>query len=316
MKGKSSTPQAPCNSEKVQPVGNNMMQNLLDFGVLGFISRRWTSKSVYSLREAARRGELEMFYQPKVDMALGVTIGVEALMRWRHPELGLLTPGMFQEAMSSDKELIIDLGHWGVEEVIKQLARWREEGLLIPISVNVMASELLSDGFCGWLADLFKKHQGVLPSMLELEILESSQLGNLRRLVEVVTQCRATGVKVALDDFGTGYSSLCHVKTIPSDYIKLDQTFVKDIIHNHQDRGMVSSVISLAQNYNRKVIAEGVESIEHGRVLMQLGCYLAQGYAIAKPMAACELPDWVRTYTGHPEWTGKKVCDGQVVLFS
>ncbi len=280
------------------------MQNILDLLaiIIQTCSMHKSSFGLYSLREAAKRGELEMFYQPKVDMALGVTIGVEALMRWRHPVLGLLSPGMFHKAMKPNTPTIIDLGHWGIEEAIKQINCWQKEGLLISVSVNVMASEIVGDFFCNWLDALFMQYSKVPRSMLELEIVESSLLSNPFRLVEVVTHCRATGIKVSLDDFGTAYSSLSHVKIVPSDYVKIDQMFVKDIVQNHQDRGMVSMVIALALNYDSKVIAEGVESIEHGLVLLGLGCHLAQGHAVAKPMPANELIAWVNGYKGQLEW--------------
>jgi EAL domain-containing protein (putative c-di-GMP-specific phosphodiesterase class I) len=226
------------------------------------------------------------------------------LMRWRHPVFGLLAPGMFHKAMKPNTVTTIDLGYWSIEQAIKQIDCWQKDGLLIPVSVNVMASELVDDNFCGWLDALFMQYSKVSKSMLELEIVESSLLSNPLRLVEVVTECRAAGIKVSLDDFGTGYSSLSHVKIVPSDYVKIDQMFVKDIIHNYQDRGMVSMVIALARNYDRQVIAEGVESIEHGLVLLELGCKLAQGYAIARPMPANDVIAWVNGYKGQPEWIG------------
>lgn len=275
-------------------------------------------EEIYSLHEAARRGELEMFYQPKVDMTNGMPVGVEALLRWRHPEFGLLAPGMFNAALKSPLGIVvIDLGLWGIQIAVKQISEWQKDGLVIPVSVNVMASELTNGDFCEWLKGVFEKYPDVVPSMLELEIVESSNLSDPERVTAVITKCRATGVKIALDDFGTGYSSLSYVRNIPSDHVKIDKTFVQDITHNHLDRGLVKFVITLAHSFDRKVIAEGVESLEHGLILMKLGCRYAQGYAIARPMAATDLPDWISQYNGHPEWKeGYLLLDIQPALFN
>lgn len=264
---------------------------------------RFAGEDAGSLHEARRRGELVMFYQPKVDMASGMAIGVEALVRWHHPILGLLCPAMFEVAIKSRNPVTFGLIHWAIHTAVKQIADWKKIGLSIPVSVNVMASELINDNFCEWLDDVFKQHPEVNRTMLELEIVESSNLSNLEQVISVITRCRAAGVKFALDDFGTGYSSLSYVRNVPADYVKIDRMFVKDLTTNHQDRGLVQLVISLAHLFDRKVIAEGVESIEQGSELIKLGCKYAQGYAIARPMAAADLPSWVHQYKGYPEWS-------------
>lgn len=276
---------------------------------------RGGDRGIYTLREAATRGELVMYYQPKVDMTTGLTIGVEALMRWRHPTLGLLSPAMFDDAIKSGSEITIDLGCWAIQAAIKQISDWKKHGLSIPISVNVMASELTEGDFYAWLREALEQHTDVCPTMLELEIVESSSLSDPKRVTDVISKCRTAGVKFALDDFGTAYSSLSYVRDIPSDHIKIDKSFVRDIIHNHQDQGLVQTVIALAHSFDCKVIAEGVESIEHGLVLMELGCKYAQGFAIARPMQATEVPAWVKQYKGHPEWmAGCLVHETQAAL--
>lgn len=261
------------------------------------------SQGTNSLQAAQMRNELVLFYQPKVNMASGLLVGVEALLRWQHPSLGLLTPAMFDKAINSGKPVVIDLGRWAIEEAIKQISRWGKQGLSMPISVNVMASELTKEDFCTWLDGMFKDYPDVSPAFLELEIVESSQLSNpLLHLIEVINNCRAIGIKVALDDFGTGYSSLSYVRNLPADHVKIDQTFVRDIAVNDKDRQMVRVVISLATSFGCTVIAEGVEKVEDGLILMKLGCVLAQGYAISHPMKASDVPAWANSYKGHQEW--------------
>lgn len=255
------------------------------------------------LREAATRGELVLHYQPKVDMTTSKTVGVEALLRWQHPTLGLLHPSIFQHAVQSEKYIVIDIAHWVIEQGIKQLNEWHAHGLSIPISVNIMACELASVGFYEWLTNAFNKYPAVNPALFELEIIESSNLTDLHQVVSVINKCKLLGIKVALDDFGTAYSSLAYIRNIPSDHIKIDKMFINEIAHNTQDKDLVNMIIALSDLFKRKTIAEGVESIEQGIILIGLGCKVAQGFAIAHPMPADELPNWVTTYKAHPQWT-------------
>lgn len=270
--------------------------------LLGLQKQPIPQKAIYSVREAARRGELVLFYQPKVDMRNGTTIGVEALLRWQHPELGILTPGMFDLAMKTGADVVLDIGHWAVEKGVEQLSDWGKEGLFVPISVNVMASELMVGDFHEWLCGVFNKHPDVSPTLFELEIVESEILSNPWKIVDVVARCRTIGVKFALDDFGTGYSCLSHVKNIPADFVKIDKSFVENIVNSAKDRDLVRAIIALAQSFGCEVIAEGVETVDQGLVLLQLGCPIAQGYVIAKPMEADKFPEWVRRYKGMEKW--------------
>ena len=253
---------------------------------------------------AIRRGELVLFYQPKVDMSTGEAIGVEALLRWKHPKLGLLSPAMFIQAMHVDYDGVINIGRWAIQQAVRQISEWAKMGLSLPISVNVLASELADDNFCAWLHGVFSKNPDVNPSMLELEVVESSSIGDIQTIMQVFKACQEMGVKVALDDFGTGYSSLSHIRNLNADHVKIDQSFVKNLHLNHQDRGLVRIVIQLAYNFDCKVIAEGVESVNHGLILMRMGCRYAQGYVIAKPMPASEMQRWISQYQGFPEWAG------------
>lgn len=253
------------------------------------------------IKEAARRGELEIFYQPKVDMSQGTLVGVEALLRWRHPKLGLLQPEMFCLARLQNESDVIDLGHWVIAKAIQQISDWQKTGFKTPVSVNVMPSEL-NDNFCDWLNGLFRHYSDVDPSMLELEIVESSQICDPLTLFKVITRCRLIGVKFALDDFGTGYSSISYMRNLPADHVKIDKMFVNEIVHNIQDQELVKFIIGIVAVFEREAIAEGVENVNQGLMLMRLGCKIGQGYAIARPMAAVDLPGWVNGYKGHPEW--------------
>jgi EAL domain-containing protein (putative c-di-GMP-specific phosphodiesterase class I) len=277
---------------------------MLDFrkGFKNIRDSIWVRRRLNSLLEASRRGELVLFYQPKVDMAAGLIIGVEALLRWEHPQLGLLPPDMFGRALKTGFNGVIDISHWTIQAAIRQISEWGKDGLSVTIGVNVLASELTSGDFCTWLRGAFARYPDVNPSMLELEIVESSNLGDIKCVIPVIAACRSMGVKFALDDFGTAYSSLAYVRHLPADFVKIDQSFVKGIILNQQDQGIVRIVVSLAETFDCKVIAEGVESIDHGLVLLKLGCKYAQGYAISRPMPASELPRWIAQYKGQPEW--------------
>ena len=257
-----------------------------------------------SVLEACRRGELVLFYQPKVDMTTGIVVGVEALLRWEHPQLGLLSPGMFERALKPGANGIIDIGQWAIQAAIRQIVEWHKIGLSVPVSVNVLASELTDGDFCAWLREVFIQYPDANPALLELEIVESSNLCDVQCITKIILGCRSIGIKIALDDFGTGYSSLSYVRNLPANHVKIDQSFVKNIVSNHQDRSMIQIVINLADTFNCTVIAEGVESIEQGLILMQLGCKYAQGYAIAKAMSADDLPGWIGQYKGYPEWIG------------
>jgi len=258
--------------------------------------------AVNTLHAAQGRGELVMFYQPKVDMTSGLIMGVEALLRWKHPTLGVLHPATFDKALKTGKEVVIDLGPWVIEEAIKQIVGWKKLGIKIPISVNLMSSELIGDDFLDWIRIIFEAYPDISPSMLELEIIESSILTDYAQVIAVIKKCRSMGMKIALDDFGTAYSSLSYVRNLPADHLKIDKAFVKDVVHNLQDQEVIKTVISLAHSFNCKVIAEGVESIEDGLMLLNLGCEYAQGYVIARPMAAKEMEVWIKQYGGCREW--------------
>lgn len=240
-------------------------------------------------------GEFELYFQPRVDMRRGNVLGAEALLRWFHPAQGLIMPGGFLPQIQNPQAMIA-LGRWVIERAMQHLAEWYKAGLSLEISVNIAGVHLLSADFVGHLAQVLAAFPDVPPAMLELEILESTALEDMEAVTATIRQCRELGVRFALDDFGTGYSSLIYLRRLPVDVLKIDQSFVRDMLEDADDRTIVEAVIGLAHAFGREVVAEGVETPEHGHVLLGLGCDQAQGYGIARPMPAAELPGWVKSY--------------------
>jgi diguanylate cyclase (GGDEF)-like protein/PAS domain S-box-containing protein len=255
------------------------------------------------IAEGLAGGEFRLYYQPKVDMRRGQVVGAEALIRWQHPERGLLPPSEFLPFIE-DTELSVVAGDWVIETALAQMQAWRAAGLTLPVSVNISARHLQSAGFTDRLARALARHPSVSAGDLELEILETSALDDLLLVTSLIESCRGLGVSFALDDFGTGYSSLSYFKRLSAETLKIDQSFVRDMLRDSEDMAIVDGIIGLAEAFRRKVIAEGVEEVEHGILLLHLGCDLAQGYAIARPMPAGELPAWVANWHNYERWSG------------
>jgi hypothetical protein len=182
------------------------------------------------------------------------------------------------------------------------MERWQEAGVHIPVSVNVGARQLQQEAFVERLRKMLDTHPKVRPEDLELEVLETSALEDVTRVSEIMQACRKIGVQFALDDFGTGYSSLTYLKRLPVTLLKIDQSFVRDMLDDPDDLAILQGVLGLARAFRRKVIAEGVETKEHGTLLLRLGCELAQGYGIARPMPADKIPAWSAGWKTCPEW--------------
>ncbi len=252
-------------------------------------------ETVSRITQALERREFVLHYQPKVNMRTGEIIGLEALIRWQHSDLGLLFPAAFLPDIENHP-VILDLGEWVADTAMTQMRRWQEMGLNLQVSVNISASQLQQNDFPARIAALLKLYPGVPPHFLELEILETSALKNISRVSTTMRACTKLGVKFSIDDFGTGYSSLTYLRHLPADLIKIDQSFVRDMLTDSNDLAIVEAVIGLAKTFKRQVLAEGVETTAHGIALLQLGCELAQGYGIAKPMPADEIPEWIKTW--------------------
>ena len=229
-------------------------------------------------------------------------VGAEALIRWQHPQRGLVPPGEFLPIIENHVlSTLVD--EWVIATALRQMSQWHGAGLKMKVSVNVGARQLLDTGFAQRLEALLDGQPDVPPDCLELEILESSALEDMAQVSELMRRCQALGVRFALDDFGTGFSSLTYMRRLPAEVIKIDQSFVRDLLSDADDLAIVQGVIGLAKAFRREVIAEGVETLEHGQVLLALGCELAQGYGIARPMPAGSLPAWTQSWTAdrHPK---------------
>ena len=263
---------------------------------------RGRHKSLERIGQALAQDEFELYYQPKVNMRSGKLIGVEALIRWQHPEQGLLAPGMFLPVIEGHM-LDAALGNWVMESALAQLYEWQAQGLHLPISVNVSSIQLAQPGFVNHLRNLLTLHPGLEHGSLEVEILETSALKDIDEVSKIMLACRDIGVGFSLDDFGTGYSSLTYLKRLPVSHLKIDRSFVRDMLDDPDDLSILEGVIGLANAFGLPTIAEGVETVEHGNRLLQLGCELAQGYIIARPMPAAEIPAWVETWVPPASWT-------------
>ena len=259
--------------------------------------------TVEGIRLGLAQRQLLLHYQPKVNLRSGRVVGAEALLRWQHPERGLLPPAQFLPVIE-DHPLICEVGDWVIQESLAQMVVWRAQGLVLPLSVNVSARQLQQSDFIARVLQALQQHPGLQPQDLMLEVLETSTLEDLVGVSRTMSEGRAHGLAFSLDDFGTGYSSLTYLKRLPVAQLKIDQSFVRDMLDDADDLAILDGVIGLAAAFRREVIAEGVESAEHGTALLQLGCELAQGYGIARPMPAQELPAWVKRWTPAPEWQG------------
>ncbi|MFT6898656.1 MAG: diguanylate cyclase (GGDEF)-like protein/PAS domain S-box-containing protein [Paraglaciecola sp.] len=262
---------------------------------------RTQGKSISNIRCALNRREFVLHYQPKVNMRTGEVLGVEALIRWQHPVSGLVPPLDFLP-MIEGHVVSIELGEWVIDAALSQILQWRNMRVNLPVSVNISAYQLQQSNFTTRLAALLAAHPEVNPNDLELEILETSALQDISQVSVTMNACHELGVRFALDDFGTGYSSLTYLKRLPAYLIKIDQSFVRDMLQDTDDLAIVEGVVSLAKAFQRKVIAEGVETIAHGVALLELGCGLAQGYGIARPMPGGDIPQWVAKWKADDSW--------------
>lgn len=251
--------------------------------------------------EALQQEEFVLYFQPKANLVNGDIVGFEALIRWQHPEKGLLSPAEFLYFMDGS-ELEVMVGEWVIDTVLTQMAIWSSAGVDCKVSANVSANHLLRDNFADRLRRILERHPKVAPERLELEILETAALADMKKAVDTITQCRKLGVQFALDDFGTGYSSLTYFLNLPVQLLKIDQSFVRMMLEDPGGLGIVESVVRLAQTFNRPVIAEGVETLEHGSMLLYFGCQLAQGYGISRPMPADQVLPWLHTWHVNQSW--------------
>jgi diguanylate cyclase (GGDEF)-like protein len=245
--------------------------------------------------------EFELYYEPRVNLRQGTVLGFEALIRWNRGDELLLTEDFLP--LIEDNDLIVVLGEWMLDQVLAQLAAWQQQGLDVRVSVNIATRQLRRGDFSATLRRLLARHTAVPPARLEIEITESVALADTQKVAELIGECRKLGVSFALDDFGTGYSSLTYLKNLPAQTLKIDPSFVRDMLVDANDLAIVEGVIGLTDIFRRQVVAEGVDSVEHGTLLLNLGCEVAQGRSIAPPMAAGDVADWLGTWQPDPTWT-------------
>lgn len=249
------------------------------------------NEKLQQLRVALQQRQFVLYFQPKVNLRTGAIIGAEALVRWNHPVQGVLAPAAFLPALDN-QPLAMELDQWVLENALEQCSQWRRQGLNIPISVNVGANQVQQEGFLDNLRSTLVRFADIQASDLELEILETSALQDLTGVAHILHACKDLGVGFAIDDFGTGYSSLTYLKHLPVSTLKIDQSFIRDMITQPADHALVEGVIAMSSAFKCRVIAEGVETAAHGDLLMRLGCDLAQGYGIARPMPADDVLSW------------------------
>ena len=249
------------------------------------------------IQEALDQQEFVLNYQPKVDMRTGRVHGFEALLRWEHPQHGMVAPLQFLPLIENTG-LSSRIGDWVISQALDHLSSWRRDGLDFSVSVNVSARHLQEPDFALRLSELLARHTEALASYLEIEMLETAAHADIEATSALLLRCRALGVRFALDDFGTGYSTLTYLKRLPVDVLKIDRSFVHHMLDDSQDRAIVEGVIGLAGTFGCVVVAEGVESPAQARTLLELGCTIGQGTGIAAPMPSAQVAAWVRDYKG------------------
>lgn len=249
-------------------------------------------KDLKRVEEGLNNEEFELFYQPKVNLRTRQVIGVEALIRWRHPIRGLLGPADFLP-VTERHPLSVGIGEWVIRTALAQVRRWRKNGLRLPVSVNIDPFHLVREDFAERLRRLLGEYPETRPGDLEIEIVETSSLENFNAVNKVIQQCRTLGVRFGLDDFGTGYSSLTYLRQLPLDYLKIDMSFVRGMLDNPDDLAIVKGVLGLADSLDLPVIAEGVETLQHRNKLMTLGCEFGQGYWLSRPVSGEDLEVWM-----------------------
>jgi diguanylate cyclase (GGDEF)-like protein len=243
------------------------------------------------LRQAIEDGQLWAYYQPKLRLADGALIGAEALVRWQHPERGLIPPNHFIPVAEAS-DLIVVLGDWMLAEVCRQLAAWRDAGLPpLSVAVNLAARHFREPGLVGCIVELLAVHE-LPPQALELELTESTLIETGLPTMDALQALKRLGVGLAIDDFGTGYSSLGYLKRLPITALKIDQSFVRDLVSNPDDRTLARTIVALGHGLGLKVVAEGVETEQQRRILLEQGCDLAQGYLFSRPLPAEDFVAW------------------------
>lgn len=246
------------------------------------------------LKEALECGQLSLHYQPKISIKTGVMHGVEALMRWHHPKLGLIPPGNF--IPRAEKSVLIDsLTEWAIDTALAQQVKWKNQGVEVPVAVNISPRNLLQPGFVDTVMRLLERHQ-VKGKFLELEVTEGALMLDIEHTIVKLMELSDVNVIISIDDFGTGYSSLRYLNSLPATTIKVDQSFIRSLLHNTGSKHIVEAAVNLAHGLQMSVVAEGVEDAGSFQCLANLGCDVAQGYYISRPIPGADLLSWHRNH--------------------
>lgn len=244
-----------------------------------------------TIRAAMESNQFELYYQPKINMRTGNVLGVEALIRWNHPVDGLKGPASFLPVLSNTPTGLA-LGRWVITHALCQLQIWLQQGLDLQVSVNIDGYHLQHPQFLRDLSVILSSFPNLPKHRFEIEVLETSTIDDVSHVSSVLNACRLMGIRISLDDFGTGYSSLSHLRDLSIDTLKIDRSFVSNMLTSSGDLAILKGVIGFARAFECSLVAEGVETLAHSQQLLELGCECGQGYYIAKPMPARAFPAW------------------------
>ena len=248
---------------------------------------------------ALTAGELVLYFQPQVDMRRRTVVGLEALLRWNHPQRGVVVAGEFLPKVE-DAALRVQIGEWVLERAFESLQIWQSKGFSLRLGINIDAKHLLHPNFPSGLRRVLEKFPTVNREFIELELLETVALDDMGRVTRIMNECRQLGIRFAIDNFGTAYSSMAYLKRVPADTIKIDISFIRDILENPDSLAVVEGILGLTKAFRRHAVAEGVETAEHTELLLYLGCDFAQGYAFARPMPADQIVGWLQSFEMDP----------------
>ncbi len=259
-------------------------------------------KMLVRISNAIKNEEMTLFYQPKVNLRTGKITGLEALVRWSDPENGLVLPADFLPTIEST-HVIIELDRWVMKQAVLEAKQRCALGYNWPVSINVSNRHFHHESFLPFLEETLKTAPELPPHSFELELLESIAISDFAQAKSILSSIKALGLKLSLDDFGTGYSSIAYLKHLPFDTVKIDKMFIQTMLSHPDEMQVVEATINLTKVFNLTVVAEGVETIEHGIVLLRYGCNLAQGFGIAKPMPGAEVINWAEDFIPDPSWS-------------
>jgi EAL domain-containing protein (putative c-di-GMP-specific phosphodiesterase class I) len=246
------------------------------------------------LAQALANHEFHLVYQPQINLETRRVIGAEALLRWEHPEHGMIPPDLFIPVAEANGS-IVEIGQWVLDQACWQAARWASEGTHLRIAVNLSAVQLRQESIVDDILNTLKRHN-IPAGRLELEVTETSFMTNLTDAVAKLHRLHRAGISIAVDDFGTGYSSLTYLKQMPVQHLKIDKQFIRDLLINEEDTRIANTIIDLGKSLNLTVVAEGVETAEQEYYLSQRGCALAQGYFFSKPLLPRDFENFVQTF--------------------